>query len=528
MFTPDVHSRHAYFITHRRAIHFVSLDSWLDPITTELDSPGPKGSEFRLSVLLQDPEILRERILQFQKRLDDSQSRPLSAPGILQDSDLGYFLLTAFPDEPYAAVFDHPSILSAEPPPHLLALTEGPSSSDFLATDHGSLDPRPAYQPAPALFEPIAPQSALAAVIQQSAHGARLSTSTLNRTELRLSSDTLNKLTALHRHLSATTQNLGQAVAELFTRGHRLPIEFAGQRRRVRDVAERVDGLRGEDADDYGSDDDEQSSQDNDAEKDPEDDENEQEDDENGQEDDGNDRGSTGGEETPVRRSIEARGPARIEERLKRVDAKQSELGRRYEELRRKLSTVSAKPLSQAEQAWTEEVQRLADSVEEPEDDDGGDGSETENADGETVTETTPEEEDEEKKKADVVSRQPGTKAYWERYDEVCASRSSLARALSRTICTDIFGTRLCRSRKSFASKLKQQRLRHPTRDLPPPPPSRTRGPSLPLPGTSVVAPTPRVSESRPRCGNGAWARSWICCSRRPSWWIWRRIDWKG
>ena len=383
MFTLDAHSRYAFFTSHKCNIHFFSLDSLVDAINAELKDPKPKGAAFRLKVLLQEPQILRQRILRFEKPKGSQSYRSISAPIVLQDSDLGYFLLTASSDKPYAALFDTPTAARDSSSPSPLATEHDRSQIPDSPAD--SLAPRIAYQPPTELYDPAGVD--LVGALDDPSGGRRLTQSS-RRAEVRLSSATLDGLARVHRRLSAATQRLGGAVAELFTRGHRLPLEFAAQRARVGDVAQRVDRLSGEDADDY--------------------DEPEDRDDEGGEEEGSGRRASA---------EVPERGPAKIEARLRRVAKKQAELVQRHEELKRRLATVSAKPLAEEERAWAEEVGKLEGAIVPPaeaERDENGD----ESADGEseaTAEDTATTQDDQ---AGPVRPAKPG-KSYWERLDEV-------------------------------------------------------------------------------------------------------------
>ena len=378
MFTHDPHSRYAFFTSHKRNIHFFSLDFLVDAINPELQEQSPKGAAFRLKVLLQEPQILRQRILRFEKPKGSSSNRSISAPVVLQDSDLGYFLLTASSDKPYAALFDTPTAALDSRSSSPLAIEF--NNSQLPDSPDTSLAPRIAYQPPTELYDSASAD--IYGALDESAGGRRLTQSS-RRSEVRLSAATLDGLARVHRRVSAATQRLGGAVAELFTRGHRLPLEFAAQRSRVGEVAERVEQLLGEDADDY----DQPPDRGEDAAA------------------AGSDRRGSGG--------VPERGPAKIEARLQRVATRQAELAQRQEELRRRLATVSAKPLADEEKAWAEEVEKLEAAISPPLEPDGEDGTASADGASEATAEDTSATE-----RGDERPAKPG-KGYWERLDEV-------------------------------------------------------------------------------------------------------------
>ena len=138
-------------------------------------------------------------------------------------------------------------------------------------------------------------------------------------------------MTSAHRILSAETHRLGVAAADLFRRCERLQEEFRDQIRRANEVATRIEGLNGEDADDYGG-------------------------------------------------RPHARGGARIDERLEAVKKRQDDLISRHELLRRRLARAGGRELCDKERAWVMEVRKLAASIpstaEESQDEDGAPKSE--------------------------------------------------------------------------------------------------------------------------------------------------------
>ena len=393
MFTPDINSRHAFFVTHRRAIYFLSLDYWIDTVSPELEKPTPQGTDLRLSILFESPEILRERMFRFEKPKELPHLRPISAPIIIQDSDLGYFLLTLSADRPYAAILDSPATAADVAGP-LAALTLGDDAAADDEAHSAALAPRLAYQPPEALYSPIPldfDRAPAVARFSRSSRGA----------EIRLSSATLEALADAHRRLSAAPHVLGGAVADLFTRGHRLPAEFAEQRRRVADLGERIDKV---------------------CEMDEDEDEVEDEDDDDAAEREGGRDGDA---------------PVALAERMRRVDEKQEELRRRQEQLKKKLARVSVRPLADQEKLWAEEVDGFKSSVlpereeENPDSgaEDSGDETEQEVDDGGSETQ----------------SRQR-RKVYRERYEEVSSGvRNTLhdadldqARQLARDLLEDL------------------------------------------------------------------------------------------
>lgn len=273
----------------------------------ELQSSNGAGSAIRLDVLTQGPGTLRKRVLPIEHRDEDGPRAAVAACVVLQDSDLGYFLLTAVGEQPQAATLDSPyDQLNgiAYPFPHrdfepemkLLAL--GPS--------------RAAYQPPMSLFEDLSFGSTFLDKHQDSRHK-------WTRTqEIRLSGATLQLMTEAHRVLSEQTQRLGAAAADLFRRCERMQDEFREQIRRADEVATRIDNLADADGDDYG-------------------------------------------EAEPKEHELTAN--YFIEKRLERAKAKQGELVARHEALRRKLARSGGRELSEKEEGWIAEIDKVEHSV---------------------------------------------------------------------------------------------------------------------------------------------------------------------
>lgn len=296
-FTPDIGSRYSFFITHNKGVFFFLLHPWIQNLEKELQNSGNVGTQFRLDILTKGSGTLRERILEIE-RSDEGPEEAVSACTVLQDSDLGYFLLTASGEQPQAVDLDAPD-------DSLLQEINGTSDLD-LESDFKLLTMSPArtaYQPPESLWR----ESSLSTFLDQ--HGSGRHKKTLKE-EIRLSSLTLGLMTEAHRILSEETHQLGIAAADLFRRCERLVDEFRDQIRRVRDTALRIDQMNDEDADDY-------------EEKDT------------------------------------ARGSAKIEERMENVKAKQDHIIARHEALRKKLARACRRDLSEKEQAFISEVDTL-------------------------------------------------------------------------------------------------------------------------------------------------------------------------
>ena len=297
MFTPDISSRYSFFTTHRKSVFFFSLHPWIENLEKELQNSSNIGTQFRLDILTKGSGTLRERILEMEHS-DESSEEAVSACIVLQDSDLGYFLLTAAGEQPQAVELDAPTDSLVQ---ELNDTSDLNLESDFKLLTMGPA--RTAYQPPESLWA----ESSLSTFLDQNASGRHKKSL---KEEIRLSSLTLGLMTEAHRILSEETHRLGIAAADLFRRCERLVDEFRDQIRRVRDTALRIDQMNDEDADDY-------------EEKDT------------------------------------ARGSAKIEERMENVKARQDDIIARHEALRKKLARARRRDLSEKEQAFISEVDTL-------------------------------------------------------------------------------------------------------------------------------------------------------------------------
>lgn len=301
-FTPDVNSSYSFFVTHSSGISFLSLDPWLESLESELRGTAIEGSEFRLGVLTQSLSTLRERILSPRNSSDQEDTEPYAVPIVIQDSNLGYLLLTTNGYQPHAVILDSPHN------------TFTPESDCYASHDYEPETKLLTFAPARSAYQP--PESLWA----KSSLSTFLDTHVNNRhkkvlkEEIRLSSATLDLMTEAHRILSQETHQLGIAAADLFRRCQRLQEEMRDQIRRANENAGRIESLNGEDADDYDEDE-------------------------------------------------KGRGAKRIEKRLQAVQSRQEELSARYEALRRKLTRTGERGLSDKERAWVAEVKKLEGEV---------------------------------------------------------------------------------------------------------------------------------------------------------------------
>ncbi|KAF2492926.1 hypothetical protein BU16DRAFT_620230 [Lophium mytilinum] len=135
--------------------------------------------------------------------------------------------------------------------------------------------------------------------------------------EVRLSAATLEIMTNAHRILSHETNQLGLAASDLFSRCERLKLEFKAQILRAAQLADQIDKTTGADEDTF-------------------------------EDDASEDR---------------AVGKTQIDDRLKEVKARQAALVSQHDRIRAKLAQTNPRKLTEKEQMWMEEVEKMSQAI---------------------------------------------------------------------------------------------------------------------------------------------------------------------
>jgi nucleoporin NUP82 len=300
VFSEDPYSRYSFFVNHGTGITFMSLRTWSDKLESELRNSDEAGSEFRMSLLMEGAGTLRERIVDAvagKPSKMDCRSDHLDGSIVFEDLDLGYFLLAAAPDRPFGATLDLPG-LSTE-------LFKKHHEADFKST--ALVKPREPYHPSSTFFT-MSSLPSLYAMLASRGHKRFL------EEEIRLSSMTLSVMVKAHQILSTETQQLGIAAAELFRRCEILQSEFREQINCVREVADRIDTVTGED-------------------------------------------GSGSKDAHPTGQD------ARIRQRIEAAYNRQENLMQRYDVLLKRATSARGRKLSDKEKAWISEIRQLQSSV---------------------------------------------------------------------------------------------------------------------------------------------------------------------
>ncbi|KAI9047942.1 hypothetical protein LZ554_007744 [Drepanopeziza brunnea f. sp. 'monogermtubi'] len=233
----DVLSRYAFYITSSCSVTYISLQPWAFRLDAELNE-ATTGAEFRIDLMAKAENSTRQRVYT-QKPID--RNSPLAACTLIDDPDLGYFLLTATPRGPASLNFESR---------YDKAIEDFRRSRSLSSSYESELDkpmvlchPRPVYEPSYVLGV----DSALPQLLERLGHSKY---KRLLKEPVRLSPATLQIMAEAHKVLSDETHRIGTAAAELFRRCTRLQVELKEQIQKVNDVAARVEAVTGEDVDD--------------------------------------------------------------------------------------------------------------------------------------------------------------------------------------------------------------------------------------------------------------------------------------
>ncbi|KAF2032130.1 hypothetical protein EK21DRAFT_61751 [Setomelanomma holmii] len=231
--TSDVQTDFSFFVSHATGVFYVSLEPWITKLETELSQPQTEGADFRIQRLLESANSSVEQYLQ-RKVHGDMSEQDVTSTVVIEDGNIGYFLLTTVSDEPHAAFLDAPEI----------GLPSEEEIAEYMHIRGPQKDVRQAWQPPKELYEPT---DLLGSINIPARHRTAM------REEVKLSPANLELLMDVHRVLSAKTSHLQHAVSDLFNRATRLQEEFRDQVWRTAKVTSKIDAVTGNDQ--AGSDD---------------------------------------------------------------------------------------------------------------------------------------------------------------------------------------------------------------------------------------------------------------------------------
>lgn len=224
--------RYEVFSTQPTGIYSISVRPWIGKLEAELAAGEPQGVGIRLGAMLEANATSVDTLTaDFPHPMPDINA----AIALMDDfeTDLGYIVLTAAQNQPFAAMLDIPSAFS-----HPFA----PDEVD-IPDPHTALESRAPYQPADVFFQQSTLPSYLEAWRRESATGATGDV----KGQVNFSPYTLQKITEAHRTLSAETHNLGIAAADLFRRCERMMSELKTQVGSVKELSNRINSVTGED-----------------------------------------------------------------------------------------------------------------------------------------------------------------------------------------------------------------------------------------------------------------------------------------
>lgn len=301
LFTSDTRVQHGVFVTLETGIFYLSLASWAKQLSEELGATHDEGAEFRLKGFLDYSRTLIQTIIKFPEQMGTAS--PSLACIVLEDSDLGYFILSGTDGQPLAATLDIPdSELMRDAKP-----TELPDLESLHLNE-----PRQLYHPPQVFWQ----ESRLMEYYNKEIPARQ---KRAFAEEIKLSPAALDVLTKAHSILSHETHQLGLAASDLFRKCERLQMEFRRQLQVASQIAHRIDRITGDDEEDFGED-----------------------------------------EDNLV-------GNEKMEQRLQVVRSRQDELTSRYEALKMKLAKAGGLELGKNERAWVEEVKTLNTTLNPPE-----------------------------------------------------------------------------------------------------------------------------------------------------------------
>ncbi|OQV00238.1 hypothetical protein CLAIMM_05763 [Cladophialophora immunda] len=311
VFTPDIAYSYSFFVTTLKHVYSLSLNDWVTQLGAELSGTEPvdPGMRTRLETRCQNQVCVTDKLVEVRE-----PSEALSAPTIIDDTSLGYLLLTATSNAPYGVVFDQSPTGPSTVGPSITDFTMSSSrlESQLMNMPMSPIETVPAREPycPPKIFYfnqhiPIdsmrqrLPPHLKKAIAEQ---------------PIRLSPAMLEIMTFTHRTVGVQSAQLENAAAELFRRCERLRIELAGQVKQMTELAQQLQRLTAT-----------------------------TEEDENG---------NIKEKKTP-------------ETRIKEARERQSKLVARYEALRRKVGRVGSanRELSSKELAWMHEIESLGQNV---------------------------------------------------------------------------------------------------------------------------------------------------------------------
>jgi nucleoporin NUP82 len=223
--TPDVRADFSFFVSHASGVFYISLEPWIRRLENELYEPQMEGAEFRLQRLLESANTVAERCM---RRNPRDTKKDVTSCVVIDETSVGYMVLTTFDDEPQAVFLDAPT-------------GEAPTDEElqeYMQWPAVQSDNREPWQPPRELWQPFN--------LRASLQPYRRSRSSWDE-QINLSPANLQVLMAAHRVLAEHTETLQLRVSDLFNRCQRLQDEYRDQINRAAEVSQKVDTVTGRD-----------------------------------------------------------------------------------------------------------------------------------------------------------------------------------------------------------------------------------------------------------------------------------------
>lgn len=302
LISPDIRSDYAFFITHTGGVSYVSLDTIIENLQGLLADPSGAGSNLRISVVLNGAKPKIEKIIEFDMKRGHPISKTVACVAVV-DEDVGYLILTSTNGHPYAVTLDtrFQDQLNAS----IVSDATGHRQRNSVDLDQfAPMKIHRLYQPDTAFYQ----ENKASKILKEFSSKATISL----RQDAQISEETLTVLIEAHRLFSAENERLSTAVSALYRACPKMTNILHDQILKVGDVTRRIDRITGNDEENYGG-------------------------------------------------EIEdARGRARIEERLRRVNQKQEDLFSKYKIIQKKLGKLSGRKFSDVEKQFSAETEGLS------------------------------------------------------------------------------------------------------------------------------------------------------------------------
>jgi nucleoporin NUP82 len=253
MFSYDIASPYDLYLTSSQQISFISLYEWVSRLDLEISSvPETAGLALRLKTMCEGPVAFQERLLSINEARPDGAPALLSAPVMIQDSELGHMILASTASQVYAVSFDQPEDMSFSLSPVLSQSrlrTPIPRNVELIraSTPSAAEDPtlRDSYKPPSIFYDPLtAPLKDFLSMNVPPRQKLTL------KQETRLSPATLDLMSLAHRAVAAQTSQLEGAAADLFRRCEQLREELSNQVKQLSELSSRIQRLDSGNGDD--------------------------------------------------------------------------------------------------------------------------------------------------------------------------------------------------------------------------------------------------------------------------------------